>query len=96
MSDKIVILHDITPEIWFKIQRMKAKTEERIEEITAIYEKWKGFNDLEKIPFKIRFPDGTILDHKVWITGFKTNGKDLFTEYKLTQKGPKLTQIIKA
>jgi hypothetical protein len=88
-------LHPTTPEIWYKLQRRKVQTDAEIDKITRIYEAWKDNDPLLRRPFTIHLSDERVIHQEVWITGFKTDGIDLFTEYKITAKGPKLTQVIK-
>lgn len=88
-------LHDTTPEIWFKIQRMKAHSQERIEEIQSIYDTWKNVELHVKLPYVINLSDGQTINQKVYFIGYKTDGVNLFTAYKITYKGPTLTQEIR-
>lgn len=89
-------LYPTTPEIWYKIQRRKAETEAEMDKITRIFEKWSKQELNVKIPFTIYLHSGETMHRKVYITGFKTDGKDLFTEYQLIMNSPKFTQVITA
>lgn len=90
-----MILTTTTPDTWYKMRRQQAETEQEMERITEIYELARYKELHVKIPFKIELANGQLIDQKVWITGYKTDGTDLFTEFMITGKGPKLTQRIK-
>jgi hypothetical protein len=87
-------LHPTTPEIWYKLQSRKAQTEAEMDKLNRIYLAWKDNDPLLRRCFTIHLSGDRVIHQEVWITGFKTDGIDLFTEYKITAKGPKLTQII--
>ncbi len=89
------MIYPTTPQVWYKLQRLRAATEAEMDKITGIYEKWKDQELLVKIPFTINLPDGQAIQQKVYIIGYKTDGVDLYVEYRITGKGPKLTQVIK-
>jgi hypothetical protein len=87
-------LHPTTPEIWYKLQRRKVQAEAEMDKINRIYLAWKDNNPLLRRSFTIHLSGDQVIHQEVWITGFKTDGASLFTEYKITAKGPKLTQVI--
>lgn len=88
-------LHYTTPEIWFKLQRRKATTEAEMDKLIRIYNTYKDTDMLIKQPFILYLQDGQKINKTVWITGFKTDGENLYTEFMITAKGPKLTQEIR-
>lgn len=87
-------LYNTTPERWYKLQRAEAQTEAEMDKITRIYEAWKHTELMIKTPFTIRLLHGQVISQKVWFTGYKTDGKNLFVEYQITTNGPKLVQEI--
>lgn len=87
-------LHPTTPEIWYKIQRRRAETAERVTEIETTYDKWRKIELHVKLPFEIELTNSQTMERNVYFTGFKTDGTELFVEYQIIQKGPKLVQKI--
>ena len=87
-------LHATTPEIWYKLQRRKVQTETEMDKLIRIFTEWKDVELHIKRPFTIQLSDGQTIQQKVYVIGYKTDGKDLYVEYQITGKGPKLTQKI--